>query len=66
MKRRIEYKELPLGHDQVEIFWVKIRDWTNKGHLMSGSTIGHLTRGNILMRPSCFNCKKYCTHRLSS
>lgn len=66
--RRVECSELCLrnSHDQFERLWVKIRDWTNKGYLMSGPGTGHLTRGSILTRPSCFNYKKYCTHRFSS
>lgn len=38
IKRWIECEELPLknSHKQVESLWVKIRDRTNKGHLMVG------------------------------
>lgn len=36
LKRYIECKELPLrnSHEQVESLWVKVRDWTSKGHLV--------------------------------
>jgi len=35
VKKWMDCKELPLRntHDQAESSWVKIRDWTNKGHL---------------------------------
>jgi len=31
-----------------------------------GSTTGSLIKGSLLMRPSCFSCKRCHTHRLSS
>ena len=36
LKRCIECGELPLrnSHEQVESLRVKVRDWTNKGHLV--------------------------------
>ena len=36
IKKWIDFEDLPLrnSHEQVESLWVKIRDQTNKGHLV--------------------------------
>ena len=55
-RKRIGCRELYLrnSHGQVENLQVKTGDRSNKG------------QGNLLTRPSCFNCGRCCAHRLWS
>ena len=68
VKKWIDCEEFPWRNSQekVERLWVKIKDWTRKGHLVVGVYYRLLIIRSLLMRPSCSNYKKYRAHRLSS
>ena len=45
--------------NRLRAWGVKLRDWAKKGHLVFRVCYNSLIEGSLLMRPSCFICKKH-------
>lgn len=68
VRKRIDCKELCLrnSHDQLRAYGFQSRIGSGKDIWRLGSATGHLSRGSLLSRPSCFSCKKCHARRFLS
>jgi len=68
VKKWIDCEELPLKNicEQVRDCGLKLETRPMKGIWLLRSTTGCLIKGRLLMKPSCFSCRRHHACRLSS